>query len=103
MVSLLHHQITRAALADRSPSKFKLLFLAAVGAAAVSLPIVEPRADEIEARATCVYTCGTVCYWQEDIDEALAQGYADFKSGSAPGTFSQIHPLFSFSRTFGLT
>lgn len=77
-----------------------VLFLAAGAVAssrAVRLPVVEPRAttvavavaevvQERDALATCVYTCGSVCYWQEDIDEALEQGYADYKSGSDPGT-----------------
>lgn len=38
-------------------------------------------------RAECVYYCGSVCYWQEDIDEALEQGYGYYKSGSAPSTY----------------
>lgn len=69
------------------PSQLKALILATVGvvASAASLPAVEVRATEVEARASCVYYCGSVCYWQEDIDEALKQGYADYKSGSAPG------------------
>jgi len=36
-------------------------------------------------RASCVYTCGSVCYWQEDIDAALAKGYSLYKSGDDVG------------------
>lgn len=69
--------------------QFKLLILAAVGAAALATPeAAEPRDVAVVERATCVYTCGSVCYWQEDIDEALAQGYKYLKAGSAPGTLS---------------
>ncbi|KAH6626682.1 guanyl-specific ribonuclease [Chaetomium sp. MPI-SDFR-AT-0129] len=35
------------------------------------------------AAAACVYTCGSVCYWQEDIDAALAKGSQLQQSGSA--------------------
>lgn len=54
--------------------------------AAVAAEVI-PEAVGVEKAtlATCVYTCGTVCYWQEDVDEALAQGYKDYKSGSSPG------------------
>lgn len=59
--------------------------LAAVGASAVSIPLVNPTTAEVDRRASCVYTCGSVCYWQSDIDDALEQGYSDYKSGSDPG------------------
>lgn len=75
------------AFADTRSQQLKLLVVAAVGAAAVATPeAAEPRDAAVVERATCVYTCGTVCYWQEDIDEALAEGYKDLKAGSAPGT-----------------
>lgn len=35
----------------------------------------------LEERATCVYTCGSVCYWQSDITDALNKGYSLEKSG----------------------
>ncbi|KAK2614651.1 hypothetical protein N8I77_001458 [Diaporthe amygdali] len=75
------------------------LFLAALSASAAFaavIPTVEPVVDlaaepvavaGVEARDTCVYTCGSVCYWQVDIDEALAEGYKDYKAGSAPGGY----------------
>ncbi|KAK1762725.1 Ribonuclease/ribotoxin [Phialemonium atrogriseum] len=36
----------------------------------------------LEERASCVYTCGSVCYWQSDIDDALAKGYSLHQSGA---------------------
>ncbi|KAH8780120.1 Ribonuclease/ribotoxin, partial [Diaporthe sp. PMI_573] len=41
----------------------------------------------LAAQDACVYTCGSVCYWQVDIDEALAAAYSNYKSGSAPGGY----------------
>ncbi|CAK7233493.1 hypothetical protein SCUCBS95973_008611, partial [Sporothrix curviconia] len=38
-------------------------------------------ASPVEGRDTCVYTCGSVCYWQTDIDAALAKGYSLYQSG----------------------
>lgn len=70
--------------------QFQTLLLAALvsTAAALTVPAVKPALEAtavVLPRAACVYYCGSVCYWQEDIDEALAQGYKDLKSGSAPG------------------
>ncbi|QKX64082.1 uncharacterized protein TRUGW13939_11255 [Talaromyces rugulosus] len=46
----------------------------------------------IKARASCVETCGSVCYWQTDIDDALNKGYSEYKSGgeldSYPHTYN---------------
>jgi hypothetical protein len=53
---------------------------------ALSVVGVAARAVEIVERATCVYTCGSVCYWQTDIDAALAKGYSLYKSGSTLGS-----------------
>lgn len=39
----------------------------------------------VAARDTCVYTCGSVCYWQTDIDAALAKGYSLYQSGQTLG------------------
>ncbi|KAH8881979.1 ribonuclease-domain-containing protein, partial [Thozetella sp. PMI_491] len=41
----------------------------------------------IEQRASCVYYCGSVCYWQSDIDAALAKGYGLYKSGSTINSY----------------
>ncbi|KAG8160731.1 hypothetical protein KVR01_008995 [Diaporthe batatas] len=77
----------------------KSLFLAVLSAsAAVSVaipvePVVEPTVETVAvpqvkaAAADCVYTCGSVCYWQVDINDALAAGYSNYKSGSAPGGY----------------
>ncbi|KAK3937698.1 ribonuclease-domain-containing protein [Diplogelasinospora grovesii] len=74
---------------------FKLvsLVLALVSAAAVSARAIPAEAaaaaaaEHLEERATCVYTCGSVCYWQSDITDALNQGYSDYESGTTPGGY----------------
>ncbi|KAF2657767.1 ribonuclease-domain-containing protein, partial [Lophiostoma macrostomum CBS 122681] len=48
-------------------------------------------ASPIHQRASCVYTCGSVCYWQEDIDEAVAAGYKQLKAGTTLGSGSYPH------------
>ncbi len=40
----------------------------------------------LEQRAPCVYTCGSVCYWQSDINEALDEAFSLFQSGDTMGT-----------------
>ncbi|KAL7784554.1 Ribonuclease/ribotoxin [Trichoderma ceciliae] len=54
---------------------FKIIAAVVGLAASASAAAIEQRAN------TCVYTCGSVCYWQSDIDAALAKGYGLFKSG----------------------
>ncbi|PTB70304.1 ribonuclease-domain-containing protein [Trichoderma citrinoviride] len=49
-------------------------FVASASAAAIDSTLVDKR-------AACVYTCGSVCYWQSDIDAALSKGYSLYKSG----------------------
>lgn len=49
---------------------------------AAALPVA---GHELEARASCVRYCGSVCYWQDDIDAALAQGYKYYKAGTTVG------------------
>ncbi|KAI0816393.1 guanine specific ribonuclease N1 [Xylaria sp. FL0064] len=44
----------------------------------------------IEKKETCVKTCGSVCYYQSDIDEAVSQGYGYFQDGETVG--SQDYP-----------
>ncbi len=56
------------------PAALLLLLASAVTAA--------PLLDE---RASCVYSCGSVCYWQADIDAALAKGYSMYQSGDTAG------------------
>ena len=53
---------------------------------------VESSVDaSIEARQSCVYTCGSVCYWASDISEAQAKGYSLYKSGDTLGSGSYPH------------
>lgn len=56
--------------------------LALVSAVSVT---VSAAAIDLQKKATCVYHCGSVCYWQSDIDDALAKGYSLYKSGSTLG------------------
>ncbi|KAL1870001.1 hypothetical protein VTK73DRAFT_2844 [Phialemonium thermophilum] len=44
-----------------------------------------------EKRASCVYTCGSVCYWQSDIDDALQKGYSLLESGQTLGSDKYPH------------
>ncbi|KAI1847911.1 hypothetical protein JX265_001917 [Neoarthrinium moseri] len=57
--------------------------LSAISVTARAVDLAERETVDLVERADCVYTCGSVCYWQEDIDEALAKGYSLQKSGSA--------------------
>ncbi|KAL6797776.1 Ribonuclease/ribotoxin [Trichoderma sp. SZMC 28013] len=61
-----------------------------VVAAAVGL-VSSVSAAAIESRASCVYTCGSTCYWQSDIDDALSAGYSHYKSGSTIGSDDYPH------------
>ncbi len=45
----------------------------------------------INNRDACIYTCGGVCYWQTDIDAALAQGYSLYESGQTLGRKQPRH------------
>ncbi|KAI1375850.1 hypothetical protein F4677DRAFT_102775 [Hypoxylon crocopeplum] len=71
---------------------FKVLpafLLAAVSVVNVSALVVKKvvtRQDQ-----TCVATCGSVCYWQEDIDEAVKQGYGLYQSGDTVGSNDYPH------------
>ncbi|KAI1331066.1 ribonuclease-domain-containing protein [Xylariaceae sp. FL0255] len=42
-------------------------------------------------RETCVETCGSTCYYQSDIDSALAQGYNYFQEGKTVGSDEYPH------------
>jgi hypothetical protein len=37
-------------------------------------------------RDSCVYTCGSVCYWQSDITAAVNKGYTELKAGKTLGS-----------------
>jgi len=43
-------------------------------------------------RADCAYTCGIVCYTQDDLDAAVGQGYGYYQDDEQVGTSSS--PLF---------
>lgn len=47
--------------------------------------------NSLEARPACVYTCGNVCYWQEDVDEAVNQGYNYYAQGQQVGSNDYPH------------
>ncbi|KAM5368092.1 hypothetical protein ACJZ2D_009696 [Fusarium nematophilum] len=49
------------------------------------------KATPVEERASCVYTCGSTCYWQSDIDAALNKGYSLYQSGSTLGSGDYPH------------
>lgn len=53
------------------------LFLAA-SASAAALPV---------ARETCAYQCASVCYYQSDIDAAVAKGYELYQEGALAGEY----------------
>ncbi|TPX11389.1 uncharacterized protein E0L32_001207 [Thyridium curvatum] len=65
----------------------KSCLLSLLAAALAAAAPVEP----VQERATCVYHCGSVCYWQEDIDNALNQGVSLHNSGSTLGHGSYPH------------
>ncbi|TVY62283.1 Guanyl-specific ribonuclease T1 [Lachnellula suecica] len=43
------------------------------------------------ADATCVYTCGKVCYYQSDVDAAVKQGYMYYSEGEQVGSNDYPH------------
>ncbi|KAL7892809.1 Ribonuclease/ribotoxin [Trichoderma sp. TUCIM 5745] len=58
------------------------IIAAVVGlAVSVSAAAIEKRAN------TCVYTCGSTCYWQSDIDAALNKGYSLYSSGKEEDSY----------------
>ncbi|KAL6856635.1 ribonuclease domain-containing protein [Trichoderma novae-zelandiae] len=59
---------------------FKFVAAAVIGLAA-SASAAAIDSTLVDKRASCVYTCGSVCYWQSDIDAALAKGYSLYESG----------------------
>lgn len=53
-----------------------------------AVPSISATVVELETRGTCVYYCGSTCYWQSDIDAALNQGYTYFEEGETVGMLS---------------
>ncbi|KAL2019762.1 hypothetical protein VTK56DRAFT_9206 [Thermocarpiscus australiensis] len=61
--------------------RFITAVLALVGVVAVSAAPLASEGETEMKRASCVYTCGSTCYWQEDIDAALNKGVSLQQSG----------------------
>ncbi|EMR69106.1 hypothetical protein MGN70_008390 [Eutypa lata] len=62
----------------------RVALLAALSALSVS-------AGPVERRQECVATCGTTCYWQTSVDEAVDAGYDLFQSGDTVGSNDYPH------------
>ncbi|OTA66825.1 ribonuclease-domain-containing protein [Hypoxylon sp. EC38] len=65
------------------------VLLAAISAVQVSAVAIEKATARQDQ--TCVATCGSVCYWQEDIDEAVQQGYGYYQKGQTVGSDEYPH------------
>ncbi|TVY54749.1 Guanyl-specific ribonuclease T1 [Lachnellula cervina] len=48
-------------------------------------------ASPLDNRATCAYTCGSVCYYQSDVDAAVTQGYNYYEEGEQVGSNDYPH------------
>lgn len=54
---------------------------------------VSAAAADLQKKDSCVYVCGSNCYWQSDIDAALAKGYSLYQEGETEGMLtSRISP-----------
>ncbi|KAL7626790.1 hypothetical protein AAE478_003564 [Parahypoxylon ruwenzoriense] len=62
------------------------ILLAAVSVSALAVEKITSRQSQ-----TCVATCGSTCYWQEDIDEALQKGYSLHEAGQTVGSNDYPH------------
>lgn len=76
----------------------QLLSALLVASSAFALPKPTDVAVEIrdapptvEERQSCYATCGNVCYYQSDIDDAVSQGYSDYQDGDAPGGYPHTY------------
>ena len=49
--------------------------------AVIGLLSASVAAVPLEKKDSCVYICGSVCYWQSDIDAAVSRGYELYSSG----------------------
>ncbi|KAI0180345.1 fusion protein containing ompA-signal peptide/RNase T1 [Hypoxylon sp. FL1284] len=68
---------------------FSFKVLPAVLLAAVSVSAL--AVEKITTRDDCVATCGSVCYWQSDIDDAVKKGYSLHQSGDTLGSGDYPH------------
>ncbi|KAL7930383.1 Ribonuclease/ribotoxin [Trichoderma chlorosporum] len=64
---------------------FKIVAAVVGLASSVSAVAIEKRAS------SCVYTCGSTCYWQSDIDSALSAGVKLFQEGKTLGSDDYPH------------
>ena len=60
------------------------------GAAIEAAPAAAATIDE---RQSCVAVCGNVCYWTEDINEAVSTGYNYYRQGKQIGSNKYPHNL----------
>lgn len=51
----------------------------------------EHYSPSLTKRQTCVDTCGTVCYYQTTINNAVAKGYSLYQSGQTEGSDEYPH------------
>ncbi|EXJ57348.1 hypothetical protein A1O7_07695 [Cladophialophora yegresii CBS 114405] len=59
---------------------------------ALASPSLWPRElSPFSKRQSCVETCANVCYWQEDIDEAVSKGFSLLESGQTLGSGDYPH------------
>ncbi|XXH04817.1 hypothetical protein Hte_011239 [Hypoxylon texense] len=65
----------------------KIVSTVLVAAVSVSALVVE----KVVPREDCVATCGSVCYWQSDIDAAVKKGYSLYQSGQTLGSDDYPH------------
>lgn len=79
-----HHLQTHLPPTNRIPQLALLSLLTPLTLALVPSP-------PLQDRETCAYTCGTVCYWQSDVDDAVAQGYGYYKDGQQVGSNDYPH------------
>ncbi|KAI2612577.1 uncharacterized protein GGS25DRAFT_124889 [Hypoxylon fragiforme] len=61
------------------------ILLAAVSVSALAVEKVAPRQN------ACVITCGSICYWQESVDEAVQKGFELYQAGDTVGSNDYPH------------
>ncbi|RYP66438.1 hypothetical protein DL771_007767 [Monosporascus sp. 5C6A] len=56
-----------------------------------TLSALNASAGPIEQRQACVATCGSICYWQKSVDEAVDAGYELHQAGETVGNNDYPH------------
>ena len=59
-----------------------------------ALPSISPKLGypiALAPRQSCAETCGTVCYYQTTIDNAVAEGYQLYQEGQTEGSNDYPH------------